>query len=119
MRLCRTIPCLVSLFAGIAYGQIVTGTLYVTVVDPNGALIPGATVTALNVDRGSALTRSADTLGEVSFPSLPVGSYALTVEAKGFKTLKRSGIRLSGGQDIRLTLPLEIGQVAETVEVRA
>ena len=102
-----------------AVAQVVTATLYGTVVDPNGASIPAARVTMVNVDRGSTLIREADGAGEVSFPSLPIGEYTITVEAKGFKTLKRTGINLSAGQDLRMTLSMDIGQLSETVEVKS
>jgi len=108
---------MVLLIFASAAAQVVTATFYGTVVDPNGAVIPAAKVTLLNVDRGSILTREADAGGEVSIPSLPTGEYTVTVEATGFKTLKRSGVTLSAGQDLRLTLPMEIGQVTETVNV--
>src|SRR5215471_7893498 len=106
------------LLASSALGQVVTSSLYGTVVDPNNAVIPGASVTLLNVDRGSTVSRNTDNSGEVTFASLPVGVYIITVEARGFKTLKRSGVSLSAGQEPRLTFILEIGQLAETIEVK-
>jgi hypothetical protein len=119
----RTLICLsaiiVALLAGAAVAQVVTATLYATVTDPNGAVVPGAHVTVTNVERGSTLTRDTSDLGEAAFSSLPIGEYLITVEANGFKTLKRSGITLSAGQDMRLPLALEIGQLAETVVVKA
>ena len=105
------------LVASSAMGQVVTATLYGTVLDPQGAIVASATVTALNVGRGTSLSRQSNELGEASFPSLPVGEYAITIEAKGFKTLKRSGITLSAGQDLRMSFTLEVGQIAETIEV--
>ena len=110
---------LVLLLAGGAGAQVVTAIFYGTIVHPNGAVIPGARVTVLNVDRGSTLTREAGARGEVSFPSLPIGEYAITGEAKGFKTLKRTVVNLSAGQDLRLTLSLDIGQLAEVIEVKS
>jgi hypothetical protein len=108
------------LAAGAASAQVVTASFYGTVVDPNGAVIPGAKVTVVNIDRGTTSTLVTDPSGEASFASLPIGEYAITVEATGFKALKRTGLTLSAGQALRLTLPLEIGQVAETIgsEVR-
>ncbi|MCZ2156350.1 MAG: TonB-dependent receptor [Bryobacterales bacterium] len=100
-------------------GQVVSAGLFGTVTDPNGAVIPGAKVTVTNEDRGSTLTRDADASGVAAFPSLPMGTYTITVESQGFKSLKRSGIVLSAGRDLRLTLPLELGQVTETIEVHA
>ena len=103
--------------ASTAVGQVVTATLYGTVLDPNGAVVPNATVTALNVGRGISTVRQSDAAGEVVLASLPVGDYTITVEVPGFKSLRRTGIALSAGQDLRLNLNLEIGQVAESVEV--
>jgi hypothetical protein len=108
---------LLQLATGTLAAQVVTASFNGTVLDPNGASVPGASVTMLNVDRGSTLTRTANTFGEVVFPSLPIGEYTITAEAKGFKTLKRGGVTLSSGQDLRMALALEIGQVAETIEV--
>ncbi|MBC8165946.1 MAG: TonB-dependent receptor [Bryobacteraceae bacterium] len=105
--------------AAIAPGQVVTAKFFGTVTDPNSAVVPGATVTVQNVGRGTSIARQSDDSGEVVIAALPVGDYLITVEAPGFKTLKRSGVSLSAGEDVRLTLPLEIGQVAESVEVTA
>ncbi len=107
------------LVASSAMGQVVTATLHGTVLDPQGAVVANATVTPLNVGRGTSISRQSNELGEVSFPSLPIGDYAVTIEAKGFKTLKRSGITLSAGQDLRMSFTLEVGQIAETIEVTA
>ncbi len=119
LRIRYCLPSLLLLLLGTnAAAQVVTAAFNGTIVDPNGAVIPGASVTVLNVDRGSTLTRESDGMGEASFPSLPIGQYTITVESKGFKTLKRSNIELSAGQDLRLTLTMDIGQLTETVEVK-
>lgn len=119
LKLIYSIATLLLLLYLQSQAQVVSAGLFVTVSDPNGAVIPGAKVTAANVDRGSTLTRDADASGIAAFPALPLGSYAITVESAGFKTLKRSGIVLSAGQDLRLSLPLELGQITETIEVHA
>lgn len=112
---------MVSLFllAASASGQVVTSTLYGTIVDPQGGVIPNAAVTAENVDRGSSVTRQSDSSGEVTFGSLPIGNYAVTIEAPGFRSMRRTGIALSAGQEMRMTFKLEVGAVAEAVEVSA
>ena len=118
MRHFRLLSCMLAMgMATTAMGQVVTATLYGTVLDPNGAVVPNATVTALNVGRGTSTVRQSDAAGEVVLSSLPVGDYTITVEVPGFKSLRRTGIALSAGQDLRLNLTLEIGQVAESVEV--
>src|SRR5207302_11118250 len=52
-------------------------------------------------------------------PSLPAGTYRVTVEMPSFKTINQSGIVLSVGQTLSLRLTLEVGQVTERVDVRA
>jgi hypothetical protein len=100
-------------------GQVVTATLYGTVLDPNGGSIPNARVTATNVDRGISIVRDADASGQVTITSLPIGNYNISIEAPGFKSLRQSGISLSAGEDLRMDFKLELGQVAERVEVTA
>jgi hypothetical protein len=56
-------------------------------------------------------------MGEYAVPSLPVGSYSLTVVAPGFKTYTQNGIVLEGGQQARLDPSLQVGSTSETIEV--
>ncbi|HET8546894.1 MAG TPA: TonB-dependent receptor [Bryobacteraceae bacterium] len=108
-----------ALLPAACWGQVVTATLYGTVLDPNGGGIPNARVTATNVDRGTAIVRETDGSGQVTLTSLPVGNYVISVEAPGFKSLRQSGIALSAGEDLRVDFKLELGQVAERIEVTA
>jgi hypothetical protein len=120
MRTSRNFLCLAAsllLLAALGRAQVVTAGFYGNVVDPNGARVPNARVTLSNTDRGTTLTRETDATGEVSFASVPIGEYVVVVEAKGFKTTRRPGLVLSAGQDLRLTLEMELGQVSETVLV--
>jgi len=95
------------------------GTISGTARDASGALIPGATVTVRNVDTG--LTRELITgeQGRYSAPNLPVGPYEVQVSLTGFQTEIRKGIELTVGQEAIVNLSLQVGQVAERVEVTA
>jgi hypothetical protein len=106
-------------FSAVVWSQVVTATLQGTIVDPNGALVPNATVTATNANRGTSISRKADDSGLVTMTSMPPGDYTITVEAPGFKTLTRSGLNLSAGAEARLTLQLEVGAVSEKIVVTA
>src|SRR5262245_37306293 len=101
------------------WGQVVTATFHGTIVDPNGAVVPGATVTATNTTRGTSISRKSDDGGLVTFTSLPLGDYTIAVEATGFKTLTRMNLNLSAGEEMRLTLALESGQLSDKVVVTA
>ena len=62
-----------------------TGNIHGTATDPTGSVIPGATVTALLVERGVGRTVTSNERGEFLFPLLPVGVYSVTVAAGGFR----------------------------------
>ncbi|MDQ3917214.1 MAG: carboxypeptidase regulatory-like domain-containing protein [Acidobacteriota bacterium] len=103
-----------------AMAQATTGTLRGVVVDPNGGVVVGATVTAKNEATGTT-TQPATTNNEgvYEFASLPPGSYTLTVEAAGFKRSANTGVQVKAGIVNPFDAKLEAGNVAETVTVTA
>src|SRR2546422_349934 len=100
-----------------SYGQIVNATLYGTITDPTGAAIPEASVTATNVATGAATKATTDGAGNYSIPSLPPGTYKLTVEKTGFKATVLSGIQLLVNQQAVVNAQLQVGQVSTAIEV--
>lgn len=86
-----------------------------TITDPQGAVIPGASVTIRNESNGQTYSTSTDSDGDFSQSGLPAGSYTVTVNRAGFSTLQVSNAR--PGRNLRLQL--QIGGVAETVNVTA
>jgi hypothetical protein len=105
--------------AGLGSAQITTGTISGTVRDSSGAVLPGSTITIQNVETGSTRTATADTRGYYSAPNLTLGQYELTVNIQGFQTAVRRGITLNVGQNAVIDFSLQIGSVAERVEVTA
>ncbi|MDP3000849.1 MAG: carboxypeptidase-like regulatory domain-containing protein, partial [Bryobacterales bacterium] len=101
----------------IGWAQVTTATVYGSVQDPSGALIPGANVTLRNQGTGGTLTTTSGAAGEFAFSALPVGSYTLTIVAQGFKTFVNKNIVLSASQVVRQPFTLELGQITETVSV--
>jgi hypothetical protein len=97
----------------------VTAAITGTVVDPGGAPINGAKVTAKDVDRGIVQTTESNDTGAFNFPRVPVGTYEVKVEAKGFAAAKQPAFTVVLNQTARLSFQLKIGQVTETVEVTA
>ena len=67
-----------------------TGTIYGRVTDPNGAGVPGATVTVANTGTDLKRTSNTDSEGLYSFTLLPVGKYNISVNAQGFKPYRTS-----------------------------
>jgi len=100
-----------------ALGQSPTGRILGSVSDQSGAAMAGASVTVTDVERGNSRTLTTDDSGSYTAPDLSPGTYKVRVEAKGFKTSDRTGILLEVGQDARVDVTLQTGQVSETVVV--
>src|SRR3984893_18349616 len=99
--------------------QITTGTVSGTVKDPQGAVIPGATVVLISETRG---TKSAPAVtnetGDYVFPNVLADTYTVEVTLDAFKTVRRKGIAVSGGDRVGIPpLTLEPGAIAESVTV--
>ncbi|MDE0107747.1 MAG: carboxypeptidase-like regulatory domain-containing protein [Bryobacterales bacterium] len=101
----------------VIWGQVTTATLYGTVQDSSGAVIPGGEATLTNDDTGLVYLAPIGATGDFVFNVLPVGSYTLKVESDGFKTYQSTGIALIASQVVRQTHTLEIGSLTETVTV--
>ncbi len=111
---------LAVLGAAVGLAQVTTATFYGIVTDATGAAIVGASASLTNQATQATLQQTSDsTTGEFVFNFVPVGTYSLRIEAKGFKTSVNAGIELRAGQNLRRTFPLEIGALSERVEVTA
>ena len=102
-----------------AVAQFTTARLGGTVTDKAGAAIAGATLRVEQVTTGYTQTGKAGSDGGYLFPSLPVGSYRLTVQMDGFTTYVQSGIELTVGQTATQNITLQVGAVAQQVTVQA
>lgn len=102
-----------------ALAQFTTARLGGRVLDPSGQGVPNAKVTA--EDMGTGYTRSATSgsSGEYLFPSLPVGTYQITVTVAGFSTFTQKGVTMATGQAVTLPVQLKVGSVAQKVTVTA
>jgi len=92
-------------------------TLHGSVTDASGAAIPNASVTALHVERGLARTVATNDRGEYVLPLLPVGTYSVSVEVKGFSSFKQQQIELTANDNVRVDAELKVGTSAESIEV--
>lgn len=88
-------------------------------MDSTSAVIPGASVEVQNEGTNAVYTGSTSRQGLFNFRGLPVGVYTLRVESEGFRRHEATGIRTQVNEVARVDVTLEIGQVAETVEVAA
>ncbi|MDE3105924.1 MAG: TonB-dependent receptor [Acidobacteriota bacterium] len=93
------------------------GTINGIVTDANGAVIPGATVTATNDATNVATTRTASSSGVYVIAPLPPGSYTLTVAAPGFKHLQQQHLAVDALGTLTVNPMLSVGEVDQTVTV--
>jgi hypothetical protein len=103
----------------LAFGQNATGSLGGSVLDANGASVPGAKVTAVNTTTNLKIETSTTDAGLYVFPALKSDVYTIVVEKAGFKKLNRSNILIQIAQRLDLDLTLEVGDVQQSVDVSA
>src|SRR5208282_5572450 len=118
----RTLPCLIFIL-GISciatWGQTFQGSFTGTVVDPSGAVVPGAVVTITENDKGFSRSIMTSNDGSYEIPLLPPGRYAIAAEKAGFRKFQRGPLTLLVNQHLREDIKLELGQAGEFIVVEA
>src|SRR5688572_16833971 len=101
------------------FGQgIVTGSISGTVVDPQGAVVSGATVTAKDIQTNREFNATTDETGAFSLRGIPVGVYTLAIEAPSFKRVQVANVQVFSGRVTAMgSRALEIGEAGEVVDV--
>jgi len=121
----RLMFALVTLVAGLNLvilnlsGQQITGSIRGTVLDPSGAIVQAATVTAKQTETGLSRTVVTDRQGAYVLVELPIGHYQLEVHAQGFQKYLQQGISLDVNETATVTIHLKLGAETQQVEVRA
>src|SRR5580698_9093662 len=100
-------------------GQQITGSIRGTVVDPSGAIVQAATVTAKQTETGLARSSVTDRQGEYVLVELPIGHYPLEVRAPGFQKYLQQGISLDVNESATVGIHLKLGAETQQVEVDA
>jgi hypothetical protein len=117
-RISKLVALLVMLTASaMCFGQETTGTIQGTIKDASGALLPGAKVTVTTPTLVGLKTVITDSKGYYHIENLPPGDYVITVQAKGFSTLKREGLTLQVGHTPTLDLVVAVGAADTVVDV--
>lgn len=101
----------------LAVAQETTGGIQGTVKDPQGAVVPGATVTVSSQTLIGKKTATSDSGGFYHVEQLPPGIYSITVAASGFTSETKQNLRLETGALPIVNFDLKVGTAAETVEV--
>ena len=113
----RPIAVFLSL-AAVLFAQGDSGRITGRVVDPSGAVVVGAQITATEQDTGVAYKAVSSATGVYAAAFLPPGRYAVTSSLEGFKTYRRAGIEVATGETIPLDIHLELGAASDTVVVQ-
>jgi len=100
-----------------AIGQDVTATINGTITDAAGKVVPNATVTATDIDRGTVWPAKSNDNGFYNLASLPIGHYEVRVTVPGFRTAVQSPIELQLNQVAAVNIQLVVGANTETVQV--
>ena len=116
-KLCSVFALCVLLFGESAFAQTDRGSISGIVVDQTGAQIPDVKVVATRAETQAVYQTTTTSTGSYVLPSLQVGTYTLTFEAKGFQKSVENGIILHTVEELRINATLEIGASTETVTV--
>lgn len=113
-----------SLLAFISFGahaqsQSTTGLIQGTVIDPNGAVVAGATINVKNTETGFARTVTSNSDGFFSAPLLPLGKYRITATASGFANYVLENVAVNIGQTQSFKIEMKVGSTSVTVDVGA
>jgi hypothetical protein len=90
-----------------------------TAKDQSGAVLPGVEITVTQTETGIARSAVTNETGSYVLPNLAIGPYRLEAALPGFRTFVQTGIVLQVNSSPSINVVLDVGQVAETIEVQA
>src|ERR1051325_5438358 len=101
-----------------AQGAATTGTVTGTIMDPQGAAVADAQISLTDTSTNLPLTTNTSDAGRYVFANVPPGIYNLMVSKSGFRVTKIAKQTVAVGTTLTLNVTLELGAMAETVEVQ-
>jgi hypothetical protein len=112
---------IISVWALPVPGQVdvATATLKGAVIDPNGAVISGVTITVTSIDKGTRKSAKTSADGTYQIPFLQPGAYQVQVEATGFDKVVAQNVQLTVGQSLVYDVTLRVGAITNVVDVTA
>lgn len=99
------------------YAQDTRGMIFGRVLDPQSSPVAAANLVITNINTGVSTARTANAVGYYEANLLVAGTYQVTAEVQGFKRFVRSGIELQLGERLQIDIPMELGNVSESVTV--
>jgi hypothetical protein len=117
LTLLTSVLALAGLIPAFAQVDVSSATLKGTITDPNSAVIPGATITVTNSDKGIRKSAKTGSDGNYQIPLLQPGAYQVQVEAAGFDKAVRKDLQLTVGQSLVYDVSLRVGAITNVVDV--
>ncbi|MBM3797052.1 MAG: hypothetical protein FJW31_24075 [Acidobacteria bacterium] len=102
-----------------AFAQSDRGSITGTITDPAGAVVPGASVTAIDLETGTRYEANTTPTGNYTVSQVPAGTYEISVEVQGFRKFVQRGVRIFATQTARIDVSLQVGGTTEVVTVNA
>src|SRR5580704_14874869 len=123
-RICKALACGLgaALFAFLpltSNAQAIYGSVYGSVTDNTGAVVPNATVTVTDEAKGVAVTAQTNDSGEYRIEHLIPDLYSIRIEAQGFATFVAQHIQIYADTSPRVDAQLTVGGASQTVQVNA
>ena len=103
----------------LVYSQSTFGTILGTVTDSTGAVVPSARVVITNEHESISREVTTDAAGNYEALNLKAGAYTVSTTVSGFKSFRAQHLQLDARQTLRVNVVLEVGQMAEVVNVEA
>src|SRR5258708_23986631 len=114
---CLLLFALCTVLFALVHAQSATATLRGTVVDQNGAVVPGANITVSNAATGLSRKTTTNDQGDFTVPLLQPSTYTVAAERDGFAPVRVSNVVLNVGDQKALTIQLKAGDISATVQV--
>ena len=115
----RSLYLCIFLFAAATLWGQGSVTIFGTITDSTGAVLPNIAVTVTNTQTGAVRQTVSAAAGAYVVPQLSVGTYSVRVEASGFKTFVQDNIRTQVDENRQVNIQMTLGGVSESIEVQA
>jgi hypothetical protein len=108
-----------AVFTGLLAAQAPTANIVGRIVDSSHAGVASATIRVRDVDTNEVRTAQSQIDGQYTITNLPPGNYEIRIEKAGFKQLRETSLELLADQTARLDVTLDVGTIAQAIEVKA
>jgi Carboxypeptidase regulatory-like domain/TonB-dependent Receptor Plug Domain len=110
---------MIASLATVAGAQSISGSIYGTVTDSSGAVIPGARISATNVATGETFHALSNSTGDFGFPTVKPGEYTVAAQYQGFQVEVQNNVVVDANQNVHANFALKAGSTAQSVVVSA